>query len=121
MCMAVWSNAYLVTRLFHSFLPLWRGVTGSAGGFFSSIIPPSPQGQCLCPGSPGYRGRRGASSNERHVLVAWVPTEEHSLVPAGPKGAGSAQAGEAGLGGVCSDFYRRIPGVCRRETEKDHG
>ena len=44
------------------------------------------------PGSPGYRGRRGASSDERNVLVAWVTTEEHGLVPAGER---TAQDGEA--------------------------
>lgn len=119
MCMAVWFNAYLVTKLFHYFPPLWRGVTGSAGFLFN--YSPLPTRAVPLPRRPGYRGRRGASSNERYILVAWVPTEEHSLVPAGPKGAGSAQAGEAGWGGVCSDFYRRVPGVCRWEMEKDHG
>lgn len=34
-------------------------------------------------GCPPYRGRRRASADQGHVLVAWVPTEEHGLVPAG--------------------------------------
>jgi hypothetical protein len=37
------------------------------------------------PGKSAYRGRRGASPNEWHVLVAWVPTKEHGLVPVGPR------------------------------------
>lgn len=49
------------------------------------LVPVVPQ-VLICHGPVGgphagrVRGRRGASSDEWHVLVAWVPTEEHSLV-----------------------------------------
>ena len=60
-------------------------------------------------GSPAYRGWRGASSDERHVLVAWVPAEQRGLVPVGPRGEersgrghrcvpGLLQEGPGGLG-----------------------
>ena len=124
---AVCFNAYPITKPFCSFLPLWEGFTGSPGGFLFNGAPlPSRvcafAGEPSLPwveGSPAYRGWRGASSDERHVLVAWVPAEQRGLVPVGPRGARSAQGGDTG---VCPDFCRRVPGVwvCVREIELDH-
>lgn len=46
------------------------------------------------------RGRRGASSDKRHVLVAWIPTKEHGLVHVlrdGGVGDGLGRGLQAGL------------------------
>lgn len=57
-------------------------------------ITPTRKGQ-----SSNYRRRRGGSPDERHVLVAWVPTKEHGLVPAGMRG--ELRRGWYGSGGMC--------------------
>lgn len=49
------------------------------------LIPVVPQvlirhGQVGGPHAGRVRGWRGASSDERHVLVAWVPAEQRGLV-----------------------------------------
>lgn len=52
-----------------------------------------------------YCGRRGTSPDERHVLVAWVPTKEYGLVPVGREERSGVCAGtvlteaESGGGG----------------------
>lgn len=71
------------------------------------------------PGSPGYRGRRGASSDERNVLVAWVTAEEQGLVPAGRED--SSGRGGVGVGVGALGFLQEGPADAHVQARGGNG